>query len=48
VLQGGLISILAKPFISAPPYMGGITTPINLLCVKGGLYALYTAVICLF
>jgi len=37
MLQGGLISILAKPFISAPPYIGGIITPINLPCVKGGL-----------
>jgi hypothetical protein len=47
-LQGGLTGILAKPFTSAPPHTGGITTPVNLLCVKGGLYALYTAVVCLF
>ena len=34
---GDLISILAKPFINAPPYTGGILTPINLPCAKGGL-----------
>ena len=34
---GDLISILAKPFISALPYIGGILTPVNLPCAKGGL-----------
>ena len=47
-MQGGLIGILAKPFISAPPYTGGIITPVNLPCVNGGLYALYTAAVRLF
>jgi len=37
VLIGGLISILAKPFISTSPYIGGIITPTNLPCAKGGL-----------
>ena len=36
-MQGGLISILAKPFISALLYIGGIITPINPPRVKGGL-----------
>ena len=48
MLQGGLIGILAKPFISALLYIGGIITPINLLCVKGELCALYIAVVYLF
>jgi len=48
MLQSSLISILAKPFISALLYTDGIITFINLLCVKGGLYTLYTAVVRLF
>jgi hypothetical protein len=36
ILQGGLISILAKPFTSALPYINGIITFINLPCIKGG------------
>jgi len=47
-LQGGLINILAKPFTSASPYTGSITSFINLPYVKGGLYALYITVIYLF
>ena len=37
MLQSDLISILAKPFTSTLPYIGGIITPINLPCVEGGL-----------
>ena len=37
MLQSGLVNILAKPFISTPPYIGGIITPVNLSYVKGGL-----------